>query len=217
MRYTAVILLILVMMFKASDASEYKGLIDSLYQDNAYSIPEEERALISDTGGSATYGEITYESVQKLLEKLHPTNKDIFMDLGSGFGRMVIQVYLQSKVKESIGVELSRARHNAAVQAKEKLFKVGYKKHGRAIEFWNQNILDAPIDKATIVFLDGCMFQSKFKNQIIDKLVKADHPIRIVSVVALDERPDLEEVERLNLPTSWNAVGAETVLYKTKK
>src|SRR5262245_5708685 len=55
---------------------------------------------------SETYGEILYPSIDKLLTELSLTEQDVFLDFGSGLGKVVIQVFLRSEVKESCGIEI---------------------------------------------------------------------------------------------------------------
>jgi len=68
-----------------------------------------------------TYGEFTSEGVDVLLETLNVSSGDVFCDLGSGAGKVVMQAYLQRRPKEAIGIELSEARHKLAEVAHSRL------------------------------------------------------------------------------------------------
>ena len=63
------------------------------------------------------YGEITPRGITALLSYLDLDQQDVFYDLGSGFGRMCIQVYLLAPMlHKSVGVELVCYRHEIAVE-----------------------------------------------------------------------------------------------------
>ena len=82
------------------------------------SIPDEEEAAIESSGGHSAYGEITPAAVTSLLERHRPASGDWqFFDLGSGLGKMVVQVWLEDRATLSVGIELSETRHAAAVEA----------------------------------------------------------------------------------------------------
>jgi hypothetical protein len=86
----------------------------------------------------STYGEVTPKGARQLfhqmgiLKKQHhrqETNKNnndenslVFMDLGSGAGKLVIQACLElPHLRRAVGVELSPTRHQAAMTAKHRL------------------------------------------------------------------------------------------------
>ena len=71
----------------------------------------------------STYGELTHGTIQMIVD--HPSiqmqQKDSFLDLGSGRGATVLQVFLSKHVMLSAGVELSQFRHDQGCQALQRL------------------------------------------------------------------------------------------------
>jgi len=79
----------------------------------------------------STYGEVTRSGARELfglmdmVDKLDNNNdnnkqKIVFMDMGSGLGKMVMQAYMElPRISRAIGVELSPERHRQAVAAWE--------------------------------------------------------------------------------------------------
>ena len=67
-----------------------------------------------------TYGEVTPLGFRDLCERIDLHSDDIFVDCGSGTGRLVIQAVQEYGVRMGIGVELSRGRHNAALELASK-------------------------------------------------------------------------------------------------
>lgn len=70
-----------------------------------------------------TYGELLPESVSKLINAVSITEDDVFLDLGSGLGKVVSQLFLQTKVKESRGIEINPQLHAQAQILNEQIVK----------------------------------------------------------------------------------------------
>ena len=80
-----------------------------------------------------TYGELLTEGLDKVLEQIDPLGKDdIFLDVGSGKGKLVARIADVTDVGRSIGVEFVEDRHKEAVE------KFGEKE---GVEFYFGNVL----------------------------------------------------------------------------
>lgn len=88
----------------------YKGI-------TGYQISEQESARLRKKDNGPVYGEITFGSVERVHRILDVNSKDIFVDLGSGVGKAVAQTFLNTKCKLSIGIEVSKERHEKAEKA----------------------------------------------------------------------------------------------------
>lgn len=191
----------------AVKAVEKKELIDSLYQSvSGFNIPICESDYITKEGGAPTYGEITYESAQKIIEELSLSPHDVFYDLGSGIGKMVMQVYLESPVKKSGGIELSQTRCQRAQEAREKLkkdFPADYKEE-RILSFENSNINNADMHDATVVYMCSLCFSDDLMKQITDKLSTLKHLKRVISLRQLPEGKNFFLYKTLQLPMTWS-------------
>ena len=149
-----------------------KELLDTVYKDvNGYTIKEDERNQIVRKGGEPTYGEITYESAQKLLHDLKLTYNDVFYDLGSGVGKMVVQTYLTTPVKKATGVELATTRAQQALKAKDALSKIGKLHKNRDLEFYIKSIIEVPLDDATVIYMCSTCFSPELMKALTDKFV----------------------------------------------
>jgi hypothetical protein len=72
-----------------------KAYLEMLYEEKGgYIIPSEEITEIRSNGGHEQYGEIPYDSAAHLLDDLQLSRQDVFYDLGSGVGKLVLQVYM---------------------------------------------------------------------------------------------------------------------------
>ena len=82
------------------------------------SIAKDEELAIRAIGGNlaARYGEITPRGFRTLAARLEIGERDIFADLGSGVGKACHQAVQEYNVRAACGVELSKTRHDRAVE-----------------------------------------------------------------------------------------------------
>lgn len=187
---------------RTKKSSDY---IDQLYIGvSGFNISAAEQTLIEQQGGNSTYGEITYEGVEQLVHKLGLTESDVFYDLGSGVGKMVIQVYLNSPVKKSVGVELGPSRAHAAADAAHKLREEGRIVPGRQLLFYNKNIIDMPLADATVIFMNSLCFSDALMQLLTDKLSELKPGLKVLSTRQLPAHSRFRLVETLYLPMTWN-------------
>lgn len=79
-------------------------------------------SMVEGSCGEDTYGEITAEGLQTLLqhESMQPS-RGVFFDLGAGTGHAVVNVALHHAFSEVIGIELSEQRYNQGCEAFQRL------------------------------------------------------------------------------------------------
>lgn len=65
---------------------------------------------------ASTYGEVTALAFRRLCTRMALSASDVFVDCGSGTGRLVTQAVRECHVRAAIGVELSSRRHDMAVE-----------------------------------------------------------------------------------------------------
>jgi len=173
---------------------------------NGYSICNEERAMIEEGGGNPTYGEITFDAVEELINefKEHLTKKDVFFDLGSGTGKVCVQVALRTPAK-AIGIELSPTRYQAAQQIKQELLNKKILTDKNKLQFFEQNILDADLSNASVIFLCSTCFSEELMQKLSDKIARLPKP---VIVITLKELPNSDNkfklLKRMTLPMTWS-------------
>jgi len=68
-----------------------------------------------------SYGEILYPSIAKLLSIIPLHADDVFVDAGSGLGKLALQIFLTSPVKAVYGIEIVARLHQQAILAEQKL------------------------------------------------------------------------------------------------
>lgn len=220
-------MLLLISVTALADTNKKK--IERLYHGiTGFGINSQEEKSITQQGGAPTYGEITYESLKTLIDDLKLSEKDVFYDLGSGVGKVTIQVFLCSPVRKSGGIELSPTRYNYAQQVKAKLQKpnlldktknklkdigVMSKSPERKLEFYNQNIIDADLSDATVIFMCSTCFSDHLMKKLDQKLSKLKKGLRILTLKKLPESSKLKLIKTYTLPMTWSS-GSSVYLYK---
>lgn len=193
-----------------------KELIDRLYTDiSGFAIDGNESSDIIKQGGAPTYGEITYDSLKALLDDLKLTHEDVFYDLGSGVGKVVIQVFLDTPVKKSVGIELSPTRYGHAQGIKNHLKNQNLIANGRSLEFHNKDIAQAPIDDATVAYLCSTCFSDDLMKKLTDKFGQLQKGARVITLKPLPEHAKLALVKTYHLPMTW-ASGVSVYVYEVQ-
>lgn len=195
----------------------YQKYIIDLYTDISgyigYEIEEQDQPMQHLI--SLTYGEILYDGVNTIINNINITEKDVFYDLGSGIGKLVLQIFLNTPVKTSQGIEASLARHkvadnifNKVVQQLPELFE--HKEGKRLLQSSQGNFLLHDILDATIIFIDSVCFSEETLKNISKILNNCPHLKHVISSRALTIKLPLEK--KLQLACSWQPT-TECYLY----
>lgn len=148
----------------------YNRAIDNASSLNNYKI-----------GSSFVYGEITIDCFQRILNVIQPTERDIFVDLGSGVGHLVTYISGATRIKKAVGIEKAAVPAGYAVKL-SKEFRNWMKWFGKMIrpfELYQGDFLDEKYrrlltKRATILFINNLAFtpalDEKIKSEIINKL-----------------------------------------------
>jgi hypothetical protein len=185
----------------------------------------------------STYGEVTPLGARQLFDILGMTTRTkpirkkevVFVDLGSGVGKLVIQAYLEVPlVTKSMGIELSCCRHEVAVQAWERLvlvrssgkengddFLLDISKPGdTSLELVQADFFNVDVSRATHIYVSSLCFTQQMMRQLEEKLYAQAFNLECVASLqafspGLFGEPRIEYVEM-----SWTRPrGAEVYVY----
>lgn len=181
-----------------------QNVIKLIYEEiNEGEIHRTEAEFIMDEGGAPVYGEITFQGATQLLETLQLTEKDVFYDLGSGLGKLVIQCYLTTRVQQAFGVELSKTRYQRAQRALSRMKRADMLDPLRHIKFINNNIVQMDLNNATVVFTCSTCFSSELLNLLKERLQKLPSLRMIASLRKLPSLKGFFLFKELDLPMTW--------------
>lgn len=164
-----------------------------------------------------TYGEILYESINKLLAEVEFSDQDIFFDLGSGLGKAVVQVFLKSAAKEVCGIEIIPELHQTSLAIEKKIQQAlpHFYTGGRKLTFLLGSFLDIPLTTASVVLIGSpCFSQALLAKlgKIIDSTTSI-HTILTLRPISTLTRLSFTKVIRIEC--SWDS--ALCYVYKKLK
>jgi len=217
MRYFLAVFLVFFLNCPQSlaEPANPKAYLEMLYEDKGgYIIPGEEITEIRSNGAHEQYGEIPYDSAAHLLDDLQLSRQDVFYDLGSGVGKLVLQVYMSTPVKRSIGIEISLTRWKIAESSRQQAAADDHIISGRDLTFLNQNLYKTPLGDATVCFISGLKFPPELIKSIMDRLSALDHDVKVISVLPLPPHDKFKLIKTYNLAMSWAPEGVDVCLYQ---
>lgn len=182
---------------------------------NGFTISEQERKLIEDEGGNPTYGEITFDGFATLLKDLKLTGHDVFYDLGSGVGKVCVQVALTTPA-HAIGIELSSSRASKAEKVRQELLIAGDLKKKNKLKFIECNITDASLKNATVIFLCSTCFSKELMQKITEKIAKLKKGVRVLTLKELAPHDSLVLIHTYFVPMTWSD-SSPVYLYELRK
>ncbi|HSW74097.1 MAG TPA: hypothetical protein VLG71_02985, partial [Candidatus Limnocylindria bacterium] len=162
----------------AEDIERNKDVLEGIYAGitGFERLKEGEHEDIVARGGFPTYGEITYDSWQAILDDLaqergiFPT--DEFMDFGCGVGKVAIQTYLNTPIRRARGVDLAETRLKRAKQVKDKLDEMGLLEKGRELGFDHGSMLEIKTKGLTIGYTCSTCFSHELMHALMEMLSK---------------------------------------------
>uniref|UniRef100_A0A914GR04 Histone-lysine N-methyltransferase, H3 lysine-79 specific n=1 Tax=Globodera rostochiensis TaxID=31243 RepID=A0A914GR04_GLORO len=179
---------------------------------------------------SQTYGETSFERMKMIIDEIKPTEKDVFVDLGSGVGQLVIQMAGGSQVQKAVGIEIANLPADFARKLESEFkkwmnwfgrqFRPFQLKHG---DFLNEEYRRLITEEATIIFVNNFAFQSdlelRIKRELLSDLKQGTRIISTKPYVPLNKQgaitdrqlndisviTDVAEMKACPNPCSWTS------------
>ncbi len=151
-----------------------------------------------------TYGELTWEGMENVSKymELKDWSKNTFIDLGSGNGRTLAYAILNG-FKEAKGTEIVQARHEYAMQMREKLDE--YMRDKIKLSKTDLFKLDPSyFPTGSVVFISNLVFPQETNQKLINFLSKTTPSDTIIILSALPkDMKNFKVIETINTPMSW--------------
>lgn len=178
--------------------------IDGFYRKVSHRDPNLSKLdILRSSRSSATYGELTQTGARNLIRHLDPKPQDVFLDIGSGVGKLVLQAAMSVGMRQCVGIERVRARHEYAVAALEYARQNTCLKTDNVV-FEFGNALDCDLSRATKVFMCSTCFSPSFLTRVARKLAKCVAPVTVVTLREFElEHRGLEKAGTFYLSTTW--------------
>mmetsp|Transcript_79494 Transcript_79494/g.233669 ORF Transcript_79494/g.233669 Transcript_79494/m.233669 type:complete len:282 (-) Transcript_79494:41-886(-) len=203
------------------DSAEVTAVLDATYHGlDGLKLSASDAAKASEEGTTfqKTYGEFAAGGVEVLLDSLNVTTDDVFCDLGSGIGKVVMQAYLERRPKEAIGIELSEARHRLAEVARDRL--LSSLTSGARLTFVHGDVFDSDstLARCSKIFVCSTVWPLELLERMEQKLVSLEFrrtPVLVASSKQLRAFGGIMETNRYpgkarfvrhaRVDTSWGA------------
>ncbi len=152
-----------------------------------------------------TYGEILFLSFAKLIQKIHWDPQDIFIDFGSGLGKLCLHIFLTQTIKKVVGVEINPHLYQQSMTALDKvkndfpdLFA------HQSMEFHHQDFLTFNFQEATIALIASPCYTQSVLNQLGELINQSNlKTVLTLKPIATLERLKFKKIHPLEC--SWDA------------
>lgn len=191
-------------MPKSNVAESPVQLIKRLYPDvdPLYDLPAQEERAVKRSKSSSLYGEITPSAAKQLFGYLELKPRDVFYDLGSGVGKVVMQAALSTKARKVVGVELARSRYKLAEQVRKQAVKEGLIRADKA-EFRCEDLMKTDLSDATFIYTCSTAFPPAFMRRLTRHLATLRKDLIFISLQDVDDTPFFEHIDTLRLDMTW--------------
>jgi SAM-dependent methyltransferase len=119
------------------------------------------------------YGEVIRKGVDTIIEKIDryrkPTDKDVFIDIGCGVGKVVLHTAIKTDIKTLVGVEMVKERVRYAKYIQQQISP------DKSVFFIEKDVKDFDLSIATIVFMNDLFFDKILRDHIFESLPKGCH------------------------------------------
>ncbi|EQC35744.1 hypothetical protein SDRG_06503 [Saprolegnia diclina VS20] len=153
-----------------------------------------EKTSAADLKRLLTYGEVLPDAfTDTIMPFLALEPSDVFYDLGCGTGKIVVQVALETGLRDARGIELMLNRVVEGQRALDRL-RATYPEHvsDKALSIVQGDICH-PVTQlammdATVVFINNVLFPPEVMSAVCDLLLQLKHLKRIVTMKKICER-----------------------------
>lgn len=176
-----------------------------------HDAPAADRAAVEACAGpgAAGYGELPAGEAARLFGWLRLRPDDVFADLGSGTGKLVLQAAFETEVGRALGVELSRFRHEAALERWSRLGRP------ERVELRCEDFRASDLREVSVLFAGATVFPEELVSELGEVTARWAREGRLARVLSTRElvAEGLRERGRLKVSTSWG-VPTAVVLYE---
>jgi hypothetical protein len=153
-----------------------------------------------------SYGEILFQSMDKIIQSIPFNDQDIFIDYGSGLGKIAAQVFLSTPAKAVYGLEIELELYESSIQSahhiKTELPEFYYP--NRTLEFIHGNFLSHAITNATIIMVASPCFGLSMIDQLAKRFDEQPNLRYLISLRPLDQMKKLSFKKIIPVQGTWD-------------
>lgn len=160
--------------------------------------------------GNQIYGELYYYSFLELLDHISITQNDHILDIGSGLGKIVFQMYLTTRAGTVTGIEINHERHVIASLVKKKmqyqLPELFQTSAHRKLSLLEGDFLELDFPKITMIYLCSTAFCFELLEAMGNKMNEMDNVRKIISFRKIPGLENFNMTQKIFLPATWDNV-----------
>ena len=195
--------------------------LEKIYQpvtERNIKLEQEEKKYKAKNALQSLYGEITEKGVNQLIENLRDNNYInrplSFVDVGSGYGKMVFHMAMFDDIKKSKGIEFLKSKFKYSVDLLKSLSS-SFPIHKIKLMFGD--VLDVKELDEDIVYHNSISWSNKHLNHLINITKVGCIHISTNNLIYKTKRKDIKEIHRWQINCSWNKPGKLTTMFVYKK
>ena len=185
------------------------GYVESLYQHSqgfqSYTDLEKQNYMSEDI--CYVYGELLYPSTVKIIEKLHLSQKNVLLDLGSGLGKFALQVFLRSEVRKVIGIEATEplyVQSTKIINHVKKELPIFWDDNRELVMMAN-NFLDVDWSVADVIYSCSTCFTQELLGKIGEKINQTSNIQHALSLRPIQSLERLKLHQVFSVECSWDS------------
>lgn len=122
------------------------------------------------------YGEVTKEGAEKIFErylrfKKSISSTDVFIDIGSGCGKLLLHSAFRLPIQTFVGIEIVKERYQYSKKISESVLPVDDKK----VFFINKDFQNFDLSVGKLVFCNNLCFSKELNLALSDRLQSGTH------------------------------------------
>jgi hypothetical protein len=136
------------------------------------------------------------------------SEQDVFVDLGAGIGKIVLQVFLTTPVKKAYGIEIVDESYQRSLRVAQKVQQElpDFYSEGRELKFLLGNFLETSLEGTTVALVNSICLNQKIVHEL-GKVLNNTNSIH--TVFTLRPMPTLKRLRfkrTIRIECSWDTV-----------
>jgi len=155
---------------------------------------------------ATSYGEILFPSMEKIIQTISFHDHDIFIDYGSGLGKIAAQVFLSTPAKAVYGIEIEPELYESSIRSTNHIAAElpEFYYPNRKLEFFCGDFLSYPLPNATIIMVASPCFGLSMINQLAKRFDEEPNLRYIISLRPIDQMKRLSFKKAIPVQGTWD-------------
>lgn len=180
---------------------------------HGHTVSSQARSELKVSDSSFTYGEITPETFEAMLNIVTPKSGEVFYDLGAGIGKAVMWAAMSFPFKKAVGVELLEKIRLAAKEMLEKYHleikpSLSPEKEHQLIDFVQGDFCQYDFSDADVLFTHSTCFSNETMNILAQKFACLKPGSRIITISKNLTHPNLKQIHTGSYQMGWGTATA---------